>query len=292
MCHYTPVSSAYHPVPNPTFPSNLLGNVSAITDVCFWKAAAHKWTHLLFMSYQSTRFSQPSPTQGTLLRLVCHRATYHIDACWLNVGADGARRTCHDPPDILVFSRGFFLPRGAEQHGVESRPSLAAIYLCSCVYLASNVISCTWQNVPSILPCFNDRDKETQIALLFVYYNTTERAVIHYFYFWIISFTRDLMNKSSILPPGEHFPSCWHLCGSKATSQPTTSDSFETDVMTTNSSMVPHSQRMVSESSEWNEHVKFVCFLCLILCVGGCMMVWCGWLTGFTGPGWSHNTLE
>lgn len=139
-CHYAPVSSAFHPVHNPTFPSNLLGNVSAITDVCFWKAAAHKWTHLLFRSYESTRFSQPSLAQGPLLRSVCHRATYHIDACWLNVGADGAQCACHDPPAVphFGFPSRFFLPDGAEQHGGESRLSLAAIYLCSCTWLQTS----------------------------------------------------------------------------------------------------------------------------------------------------------
>lgn len=193
------------------------------------------------MSYESTRFSQPSLTQGTLLSFVCHHATYHIDACWLNVGADGAERTCHDPPAVrhFVFPLAVFRPGGAEQHGVESPPSLAAIYPSSCTWLQTSfgAQGRTCRQYCHVLMT----GTETQIALLFVYYNITERAVIHYFYFWIISFTRDLMNKSTVLPKGEHFPSCWSLCGSKATNQPTNSDSFETDVMTINSGMVPHS---------------------------------------------------
>lgn len=139
----------------------------------------------------------------------------------------------------FCFSLAVFRPGGAEQHGVESPPSLAAIYPSSCTWLQTSfgAQGRTCRQYCHVLMT----GTETQIALLFVYYNITERAVIHYFYFWIISFTRDLMNKSTVLPTGEHFPSCWSLCGSKATNQPTNSDSFETDVMTINSGMVPHS---------------------------------------------------
>lgn len=54
----------------PTLPSNLWGNVSAITDVrFFWMAAAHKSTHLLSASYWSNWSSRPSHTQARYSRL-------------------------------------------------------------------------------------------------------------------------------------------------------------------------------------------------------------------------------
>lgn len=68
------------------FPRNLLGNVSAIMDVCcvFWKAAPHKWTHLLFMSYQVRSFLTAFLHAHILLRFVCHCATYwcSLTECW------------------------------------------------------------------------------------------------------------------------------------------------------------------------------------------------------------------
>lgn len=110
-----------------------------------------------------------------------------------------------------------FLPRGAEQHGTESLPSLAAIYLCSCTWLQTSfgARGRAWHQYCNVLMTGIKRHK-----LHYYLCTITSRAVIHYFYFWIILFPRDLMNKSTVFPKGEHFPSCWYLCVSKATNQP------------------------------------------------------------------------
>lgn len=49
---------------------------------------------------------------------------------------------------------------------------------------------------------------------------------------------------------------------------------FETNVSSVSSTLVPHSHRLVSKSSEWNEHVKFVSFLCLFFGFWGFFWVW------------------
>lgn len=79
------------------------------------------------MSWKSDSFSQPSPTHTLhiLLRFVCHHATHHAGAPWLNV------TPMRQMASAIALSRKkgqsfvFFPPRGIEQHGGESWRPLA-----------------------------------------------------------------------------------------------------------------------------------------------------------------------
>lgn len=63
----------------PTLPSNLWGNVSAITDVRFLNGSGAQIDSLAFRELLVQLILAVHPHAGALLTFVCHRATYHID---------------------------------------------------------------------------------------------------------------------------------------------------------------------------------------------------------------------
>lgn len=71
--------------------------------IIVWKAATHKWTHLLFMSYKSERFSQLSPTHthySDLSAIMPHIIVMLTD--WMLLShTDGTQHTHHRPQNVL-----------------------------------------------------------------------------------------------------------------------------------------------------------------------------------------------
>lgn len=63
---------------------------------------------------------------------------------------------------------------------------------------------------------------------------------------------------------------------------------FETNVSSVSCTLVPHSHRLVSKSSEWNEHVKFVSFLSLFF---GLFFFFWVWVDAWFGVGDSLGLL-
>ncbi len=236
-CHWLwSVSSAFHLVHSQTFPGNILGNVSAIMDVFFWKAAANKWTHLFFMSCKSDRFSYPSHTHTYYsdLSAIMPHVILMILEWMLLYNTDGAEKQPHTPSpstdkqcDVL-FSPAF--PCHVASHNAKVNWFLMVIGCCllfgiSYVAVLGFQASFTaWGSMCRPFLCQQchvflwqgQRDNYCTTSCVIQY---NRKAVFHNFYLWNIFCNRFFCRSDEQIIPctifltGDYIPSCWHPCG-------------------------------------------------------------------------------
>lgn len=121
------------------FSEQPLGNVSAITDV-FLKGSSAQMNSFAFheLRFNSFLFAPPHARHITQFGLPSCYISYCrlLTECWRRW-----RRTHVPRPSsrtTFCFSLMVFLPCATEQHGVESRLPLAAIYLCGFSWLQTS----------------------------------------------------------------------------------------------------------------------------------------------------------
>lgn len=122
------------------FSEQLFGECISHNGCVFLKGSGTQMNSFAFHELRVNSFLTALP-HARLIPHICLPSCYIsyrrlLTECWRRW------RQTHVPPPssrtTFCFSLAVFLPCGAEPHGVESRPLLAAICLCSCTWLQTS----------------------------------------------------------------------------------------------------------------------------------------------------------